>query len=70
MAFYLLRESVAGSETVILQLYLLITISLNNNANQSIQQALGDQMVDSIFVFHVGNENDLGVTSSHLLQGL
>ena len=38
--------------------------------NQSIQQALGNQMVDSIFVLHVGNENDLGVTSSHLFQSL
>lgn len=40
------------------------------NHNWSINQPLRDQMVNSLLVLHLGNEDDLGVAAAHLLQGL
>jgi len=36
----------------------------------SVDQALRDEMVDSLLVLHVGDEDDLGVAAAHLLQRL
>lgn len=37
---------------------------------KSPDEALCDEMVDSVLVLHVGNENHLGVAPAHLFQGL
>jgi hypothetical protein len=43
---------------------------MNHNKNWSINQPLCDQMVYSLLVLHLRNENHLGVAAAHLLQRL
>lgn len=36
----------------------------------SIDEALGDEVVDPVLVFEVGDKDHFGVASAHLFQGL
>lgn len=37
--------------------------------NGSIDQTLGDKVIDALFVFHLRNKDDLGVAATNLLKG-
>ena len=82
MALHLLRQPAASPQTLISYLWrplhslllnqpLLIGIVENRNfEGSSANEALGDEVVDSILVFHVGDKDYLRVGPAHRLQSL